>query len=216
MCEPRVRVGTFDNYAGCGIVSASISTRSTSYPADLMFEIADWMAASSVSAWRWKSIEKMPLHVPGVPSSHPAAKSSSAMSSVSSRSPLRMSVNSYFVIAFHPSGSTWVGVNAGNDQRRAANLWHGLRDLWALKTRPWHNRCGQLVDNTAVPKYGLAAQLCATASHVPKRTPPPSGYVCWDGLTRGFMLRSLGADRSIIPLNSSVASHDCMRTRPRS
>lgn len=85
-------------YAECCNDSAWISTRSTSQPAASTFLTAELIAASNDVASRWKSTEKTPLHVPGVPSSQPHSNNLSAISSVNSIEPFKIKLNSYLCI----------------------------------------------------------------------------------------------------------------------
>src|SRR5437870_5509172 len=143
--------------------------------------MADRRADSRESASRWKSIEQTPLHVPGVPSSQPASKSPSAISSVSSQEPLRIKVNSYLVIAVRPSGSEPTAAHGGNGPPHAVNPWHGLRDFWELNTPPWHNRPGHRAGNTSVPKCAPAGPLSAASSLDPTPSQRLLGCACWGG-----------------------------------
>src|SRR5262245_39980898 len=126
--------------------------------------MAERMASSREMASRWKSIENIPLQVPGVPSSQPAANNASARSSVSSRDSVRIKVKSYLLITQFLSKRAGSDLNADSGPQHAECPWHDPQGSSGSSRPLWRNPCGQLEDNTTIPRYALAAQTSAGSS----------------------------------------------------
>src|SRR5882672_915653 len=87
-------------------------------------------------------------------------------------------------------------LNVDSDPRPAECPWHDLLGSSGSSRPLWHNLCGQLADNTTVPKYVLAGQTFAGSSCCSTRMQSLHGYICSGGRPQfSFRLRCI-AQRS--------------------
>src|SRR5262245_40183913 len=131
--------------------------------------MAERMAPSRELASRWKSMENTPLHMPGVPSSQPAANNASARSSVSSRDSVRIKVKSYLLITQFLLKRAGSDLNADSGPQHAECPRHDPQGSSGASRPLWHNPCGQREDNTTIPRCALAAQTSARSSRCAMR-----------------------------------------------